>query len=191
MGELIHFAIASLDGDIEDTSRRSRRRFGRLVLVAIMAVRCASAPQAAPAAPAAARPSSSFARSLSLAMSLGNALAAGDRSATARFALTNNGSAVFEGCFGPSWGVSVIAGGHDAGHIVRAEHPGCAEKLTLLPGQTIVWSKTVPLTNLRSGTAKVTGWVKVVDPAACDQRYGCREESVATPTMTMPIGEGR
>lgn len=190
MGELIHFAIASPDGDIEDTSRRPRKRFGRLVLIAIMAVRCASAPPAAPAAPAA-RPSSSFARSLSLAMSLENALAAGDRSATARFALTNNGPAVFEGCFGPSWGVSVIAGGHDAGHIVRAEHPGCAEKLRLLPGQTIVWSKAVPLTNLRSGMAKVTGWVKVVDPAACDQRYGCREESVASPTMTMPIGEGR
>ncbi len=122
-------------------------------------------------------------------MSLGNALAVGDRSVTARFTLTNNGPAVFEGCFGPSWGVSVIAGGHDAGHIVRAEHPGCDEKLTLLPGQKIVWSKTVPLSSLRAGTAKVTGWVKVIDPAACDQRYGCREESVASQTMTIPIGE--
>lgn len=183
--------MGELDGKINDKGGQSRKRFGGLALAAIMAVRCASAPQAAPAAPAAARPSSSFARNLSLAMSLGSALAAGDRSATASFALTNNGPTVFEGCFGPSWGVSVIAGGHDAGHIVRAEHPGCAEKLTLLPAQKIVWSKTVPLTNLRAGTAKVTAWVKVVDPAACDQRYGCREVSVATPTLTMPIGGGR
>jgi hypothetical protein len=122
-------------------------------------------------------------------MSLGSALAEGDTSVTAKFALTNNGSAVFEGCFGPSWGVSVIEGGHDAGHVARVEHPSCVERLTLLPGQTIVWSKTVPLTTLRAGTAKVTGWVKVVDPAACDPRYGCHETSVASPLMTMAVGK--
>jgi hypothetical protein len=67
----------------------------------------------------------------------------------------------------------VIAGGHDAGHLVRVDHPSCAERLTLLPRQSIVWSKKIPLKKLRSGTAKVTGWVKVLDPAACDQRVGC------------------
>jgi hypothetical protein len=107
---------------------------------------------------------------------------------TAKFALTNNGSAVFEGCFGPSWGVSVIVGGHDAGHLVSVDHPSCAERVTLLPRQTILWSKSVPLSNLRAGTAKVTAWVKVVDPAACDPRYGCHEVSVATPSMTVAVG---
>ena len=57
-----------------------------------------------------------FGQSLSLAMSLGSALAVGDTSVTAKFTLTNNGSAAVDGCFGPSWGVSVIVGGHDAGH---------------------------------------------------------------------------
>ena len=122
-------------------------------------------------------------------MSLGNAPAAGDTSVTATFTLTNNGSADFEGCFGPSWGVSVIVDGHDAGQLVRAEHPTCDERFKLLPRQTIVWSKKVPLSNLRAGTAKVTGWVKIVDPAACDPRYGCRESSVASPLMTMAIGK--
>ncbi len=121
-------------------------------------------------------------------MSLGSALAAGDTSVTAKFALTNNGPAAFEGCFGPSWGVSVIVEGHDAGHLVRVEHPSCVEKLTLLSGQRIVWSKTVPLSHLRSGTAKVTGWVKVVDPAACDPHSGCRETSIATPLMATTVG---
>jgi hypothetical protein len=123
-------------------------------------------------------------------MSLGSAPAAGDTSVTAKFALTNNGSAVFEGCFGPSWGVAVVVGGHDAGYLVSVDHPGCVEKLTLLPGQKIVWSKAVPLSKLRAGTAKVTGWAKVIDPAACDVRGGgCHEVSVPTQLMTVAIGE--
>jgi hypothetical protein len=168
---------------------KSRKWFGGLVLVAIVAVGCTSATQAVSAAPAVARPRSSFGQSLSLAMSLGSALAVGDRSVTAKFTLTNDGSAVFDGCFGPSWGVSVIVGGHDAGHLVHVDHPSCDERFTLLPGQKIVWSKTIPLSNLRTGMAKVTGWVKVVDPAACDQRYGCHEASVASQTMSIAIGE--
>jgi hypothetical protein len=122
-------------------------------------------------------------------MALGSAPAAGDTSVTAKFTLRNNGSATFEGCFGPSWGVSVIEGGHDSGHLVRAEHPGCDEKFALLPAQEIVWSKKVPLNSLRAGMAKVTGWVKIVDPAACDPGYGCHEVSVASPVMTVAIGQ--
>ena len=107
---------------------------------------------------------------------------------TAKFTLRNNGAKSFEGCFGPSWGVSVIEGGHDAGLLVRVEHPSCDERFTLLPGQEIVWSKKVPLNKLRAGTAKVTGWVKVVDPAACDPSSGCHEVSVASPMMTVAVG---
>ncbi len=170
---------------------KSRKWFGGLVLVAIAAAACTSPTPAASATPAVARPGSSFGQSLSLAMSLGSDLAVGDTSVTAQFALTNKGSTSFEGCFGPSWGVSVIVDGHDAGHLVRADHPSCDERFTLLPGQKIVWSKTVPLRTLRAGTgtAKVTGWVKLVDPAACDQRSGCREASVATQLMTVAIGQ--
>jgi len=163
--------------------------FGGLVLVAIAAVGCSSASPAASPTPEAARPKSSFGQNLSLAMTLGNTPAAGDTLVTATFSLTNNGSATFEGCFGPSWGVSVIVDGHDAGQLVRAEHPTCDERFELLPRQTIVWSKKVSLSHLRAGTAKVTGWVKIVDPAACDPRYGCRETSVASPLMTMAIGK--
>lgn len=158
------------------------------MLVAIAAVACTSAPQTAPAASAAARAKPSFGQDLSLAITLGNALAAGDTAMTARFALTNNGSTVFEGCFGPSWGVSVIVGGHNAGSTVSVDYPSCVERLTLLPRQTIVWSKNVPLSNLGPGTAKVTAWVKVVDPAACAQRNGCHEFSVASPQMTVAVG---
>jgi hypothetical protein len=170
-------------------SAKSRKWFGGLVLVVIAAMGCTSATPAVSAKPAVARPRSSFGQSLSLSMSLGSALAVGDTSVTAKFTLTNNGSAVFEGCFGPSWGVSVIVGGHNAGHTVRVEYPNCDERLSLLPGQKIVWSKTVPLRTLRAGMAKVTGGVKVVDPAACDQRYGCHEVSVASQLMTIAIGE--
>jgi hypothetical protein len=124
-------------------------------------------------------------------MSFEGAPAAGDRSVTARFALTNNASAVFDGCLGPSWGVAIIVAGRDAGHLVSVDHPTCVERFTLSPGQQIVRSKSVPLTNLGSGTAKVTGWVKVIDPAACDQRYGCHEVAVATQLMTLTIGGRR
>ncbi len=123
-------------------------------------------------------------------MSLGNGLAAGSTSVTAAFALTNNGPAAFDGCFSPSWGVSVIVGGaYDAGHFVRVSHPSCDEKFTVLPGQKIVWSKKVPLADLRSGVAKVTGWVKLVDPATCDPSRGCHETSIASPPVTVAIGE--
>lgn len=162
----------------------SRKWIGGLVLGAITAVRCGSAAATQPAAP----PKSTFGKNLSLAVSFGSALAQGDKSVTAQFALTNNGAAAFDGCFGPAWGVSVIVGGHDAGHYVRAEHPSCDERFKLLPRQTIVWPKTVPLSNLRSGPAKVTGWVRIVDPAACGKSYGCRDTSVASPMMTMAIG---
>jgi hypothetical protein len=164
---------------------RSSALLGAIVVVGTIAgTSCASAPSAAPAA---ARPS--FGQSLSLAVSLGTALAAGDTSVKADFTLTNNGSATFDGCFGPAWGVSMIGeGGHDAGHLVRAGHPGCDERFTLLPGQKIAWSKKVPLDDLRPGITKVTGWVKLVDPAACDQARGCRETSVASRLMTMAIG---
>ena len=169
-----------------------QRWLGGLALVMIAGAGCSSAAPAASTTPTqtAARPKSSFGQALSLAMSMGSPLSARQTSVAAKFALTNNGSAAFDGCFGPSWGVSVIVlGGHDAGHIARAEHPTCNERFQLLPRQTIVWSKTVPLAGLHAGTAKVTGWVKVVDPAACDQRYGCREVSVASPLMTVAIGE--
>jgi len=164
------------------------------VLVTIAAAGCTSPTSANSATPAksatpeVARAKSSFGQSLSLAVALESALAVGDTSVTATFTLTNNGSAVFEGCFGPAWGVSVIVAGHDAGHLVRVEHPTCDERFTLLPRQTIVWSKKVPLSDLRAGTAKVTGWVKVVDPARCDPRYGCHEVSVASPLMTVAVG---
>jgi hypothetical protein len=111
----------------------------------------------------------------------------GDQASLAKFALTNNGSAVFEGCFGPSWGVSVIVGGHDAGHVVSGARPGCDERFTLQPHQTIVWSKPVPLSDLRAGTANVTAWVKVIDPAACDRSHDCREVSIASPSMAVAI----
>jgi hypothetical protein len=174
------------------------RTVGALLLVAVAAVGCASGTQTAPAtspapatraAPATARPKSGFGQSLSLAMSFGNVPAAGDAAVTASFALTNNGSAVFDGCFGPSWGVAVIVAGHDAGYLVSADYPQCADKLTLLPGQKTVWTKKIPLTKLSPGTAKVTGWVKVIDPATCNPRTGCHEVSVATPLMTLAIGQ--
>jgi hypothetical protein len=168
---------------------RNRSWLAGLVLGAIAAAGCSSASPAVSATPANARPKSTFAQSLSLAMSFGGALAAGKTSVTAQFALTNNGSAAFDGCFGPSWGVSVIGGGVDAGHIVRVEHPSCVEKFTLVPGQKITWSKKVPLENLHAGTAKVTGWVKLVDPAACDPHTSCHEASVATPLMSVAIGD--
>ena len=122
-------------------------------------------------------------------MAFERAPAVGDTSVKADFRLTNSGSTVLDGCFGPAWGVSVIVDGHNAGHVVRADYPTCVEKLTLLPRQTIVWSKTVPLGRLRAGPAKVTGWVRVVDPATCDPRRGCRDVSVASPTMTVEIGQ--
>ena len=162
----------------------SRTWLGALVLAVIAAAGCAAA------APPAARPPSSFGQNLSLAMSFGRAVAVRDTSVTAEFALTNNGPAAFDGCFAPSWGVSMIVGGsHDSGYYVRVDRPKCEEKLMLSPGQKITWSKKVPLTDLRAGTAKVTGWVKVVDPA-CDEHHNCQQTSVATPVMTVAIGGG-
>ena len=151
-------------------------------------VGCSSTtPSAAPRSSAPPKPS--YGQGLSLSMSFGSGPAAGDTSVTANFTLRNNASSTFDGCFGPSWGVSVIVGGeHDAGHVVRAEHPSCVERFTLLPRQTIAWSRKVPFNSLRAGTAKVTGWVKLVDPAACDPARGCHEVSIATPLMTVAIG---
>jgi hypothetical protein len=167
-----------------DGGGATRSRLAALSLAAICVVGCTSAK------PAAGRSASHFGQSLSLAMSLGNTPAAGDTLVTAQFSLVNNGSTSFDGCFGPSWGVSVIVeSGHDAGHLVRAEHPSCVEKFTLLPAQKIVWSKKVPLSNLTPGTAKVTGWVKVVDPTACDPYLSCHETSIASPLMTIPVGQ--
>jgi hypothetical protein len=153
------------------------------VLGIIVAVGCAST------GPAVARQTSSFGNGLSLALTLGHPLVVGDESMAVEFALTNNGSEVFDGCFGQAWGVSVIVGGQDAGRFVRADYPKCDERLTLLPRQTIVWSKNVSLHDLRSGPAKLTGWVKVVDPAACDQRLGCHAVSVASRMQMITIGE--
>ena len=161
----------------------ARNRLGAVVLAVISAVGCTSAK------PAAEQPRPSVGQSLSLAVSLKTALAVGDTSVPAEFSLTNNGPASFDGCFGPSWGVSVIVeGGRDAGHLVRADHPSCVEKFTLLPAQKIVWSKKVPLGTLSAGTAKVTGWVKLVDPA-CDQYRGCHETSIASPLMMVSVGQ--
>jgi len=173
-----------MPGSLASGGGRPRNRLGAVVLAVISAVGCTSAK------PAAERPRPSLGQSLSLAVSLKSALAVGDTSVPAEFSLTNNGPASFDGCFGPSWGVSVIVeGGRDAGHLVRADHPSCVEKFTLLPAQKIVWSKKVPLGNLRAGNAKVTGWAKLVDPAACDPYRACHETSIASPLMTVPVGE--
>ena len=167
----------------------ARKWLGALALGAMAAAGCSSAAPATPTPATATAGRPRFGQSLSLALSLGTALAAGDTSVKANFTLTNNGSTTFDGCFSPAWGVSMIGeGGHDAGHLVRAEHPGCEERFALLPGQKIAWSKNVPLDDLRPGFTKVTGWVKLVDPAACDQARGCRETSVASRLMTMAIG---
>jgi hypothetical protein len=154
--------------------------------IALVVAACTSTTPASSAP----QPKSTFGDSLSLAVSLGSPLAAGDQSVTAKFALRNDGSASFDGCFGPAWGLSVIvADGHDAGHLVRADYPRCEEKLTLLPRQEIVWSKKVPLTKLRAGPAKVTGWVRIVDPATCKPQSGCRDVSVASRLMTVSVAE--
>ena len=172
-----------------DTHISARMRLAGLVLAAIAAAACTSATPAATSAPAAARSKSSYGQNLSLSMTLGNALAAGSTSVKADFALTNNGQEAFDGCFGSAWGVSVIDGSeHDAGHVVRVDRPSCVERFTLLPGQKISWSKKVPLGNLHAGTAKVTGWVKLVDPSTCDQAQRCRETSVASKLMTIAVG---
>jgi hypothetical protein len=163
----------------------TRKWLGGLVLAATAAVGCRSA--ATP--PAVERPRPTFGNTLSLAISFESALAAGDTSVMTKFALTNNGSEVFNGCFGPAWGLSVIVDGHNAGHAVGADYPKCEERLTLLPRQTIVWSKKIPLSKLRAGLAKVTGWVRVVDPTTCSPQSGCRDVSVASPLMSVPIGE--
>jgi phospholipase/lecithinase/hemolysin len=167
-------------------TRLERWLVGPLLLIALSSG-CSSTPKTA--SPTHAQSRSGFGQSLSLTLTLGSALTAGDTSVKAQFALTNKGSSTFEGCFGPSWGVSVIEGGHNAGNAVSAEHPQCVEKLKLLAGQTIVWSKTVPINDLRAGTAKVTGWAKVIDPAACKQSVGCHEVSIASPLMTVPVGK--
>jgi len=154
-----------------------------VVLAGVTAVGCSSAK------PAAEPPRPTIGQSLSLAVALKSALTVGDATVTADFSLTNNGAAAFDGCFGPSWGTSVIVeGGRDAGHLVRADHPSCVEKFKLLPAQKIVWSKKVPLGTLSAGTAKVTGWVKLVDPA-CDQYRGCHETSIASPLMMVSVGQ--
>jgi hypothetical protein len=160
-------------------------------LLAYLAAGCLAVAgcSSAPPAPAVERSKQSFGDGLSLAVSFENALAAGDKSVMAKFALTNDGSAVFNGCFGPAWGLSVIVGGHNAGQSVGADNPSCEERVTLLPHQTIVWSKRVPLSNLSAGLAKVTGWVRLVDPTACDPRRGCRDVSVASKLMSVSIGE--
>ena len=168
--------------------RLSRADVWFVGLAALAAHGCTSAPPAGSPPAAAAPAKSSFGGRLSLGLSLGNAPSVGDTSVRADFRLTNNGSAAFEGCFGPAWGVSVIVDGHNAGHVVRADYPTCVEKVSLLPSQTIVWSRTVPLGRLRAGPAKVTGWVRVVDPATCQPSRGCRDVSVASPTMTVDIG---
>ncbi|HTR04439.1 MAG TPA: hypothetical protein VMN82_14705 [Thermoanaerobaculia bacterium] len=165
---------------------RSWRWLASLALVIPAIAACSSATPAASAQPA--RPKSTFGQNLSLGVTLGRALTEGDPSATAKFALTNNGSTAFGGCFGPSWGVSVIVGEHDAGYVTSSARPQCTDRFTLAPGQTIVWSKPVPLSSLRAGTARVTAWVKVIDPVACDQRQDCHEVSVASPTMTVAVG---
>jgi hypothetical protein len=162
----------------------SRRWLGALVLAATAAAGCSSS--AAP--PAAETPKPRFGKSLSLSITLDSGLAVGDKSVTTHFALTNNGSAAFEGCFGPAWGLSVIVDGHNAGHSVAADYPRCEERLNLLPRQTIVWSKSVPLHKLRAGQAKVTGWVRVVDPNACTPQLGCFDVSVASARMSVPVG---
>src|SRR5215813_13693779 len=101
--------------------------FGVLVLVAVAGAGCTSntRTQTVSTPPAVKHPRPNFGQSLSLAMSFGSAPAAGDTSVTARFALTNNGSAVFEGCFGPSWGVAMIVAGRNSGYLVSVDHPSC------------------------------------------------------------------
>ena len=175
-------------------SGSSRKWLGGVVLVALAAARCGSSSStpsttAAQPAPGASRARADFGSHLGLAVSLQNAPAVGDKSATVNFALTNNGSGAFDGCFGQAWGVSlIVAEGHDAGHIVRADYPKCEEKVSLLPLQTIVWSKKVPLGRLSAGPAKLTGWVRIVDPAACDPSRGCRDVSIASTLQKITIG---
>jgi hypothetical protein len=158
---------------------------GALVLGTSVAGGCA-----ATASKPAAQPRPGFGQGLHLDMSLGRALVVGDRSVAANFTLTNEGSAAFDGCFGPEWGVNLILqGGRDAGHLEIVDHPGCIKRFSLSPGERIEWSQTVALADLRAGEAKVNGWLKVVDPRACDQKFGCYDASVTSRLMTITIGE--
>ena len=165
-------------------SGKSQRWLGPAALGAIMAALFGAA------ATAAVQPTPGFGKGLTLEMSFERSLTVGDTSVTARFTLTNQGAAEFDGCFGQAWGVSVILeNGQDAGHMELIDHPSCGKRFKLTPGQKIEWSKTVPLRDLRVGRAKVNGWLKVVDPTACDHEYGCHDASVASRLMTIAIGE--
>jgi hypothetical protein len=165
-------------------SGKSQRWLGALVFGSLAASGCAASPSAL------AHPRPGFGQGLTLEMSLGRNLKVGDTSVPADFTLTNQGPGELDGCFGPEWGVNVILeSGEDAGHRESVDHPSCEKRFTLSPGQKIEWQKSVTLNDLRAGRAKVNGWLKVVDPQACDRTYGCYDASVASQLMTITIGE--
>jgi hypothetical protein len=159
-------------------------RLGAGVLVAVLTVACsASAP------PGVAQPRPGFGKGLHLEMATQQPIAAGDRSLVADFTLTNRGSEEFDGCFGPEWGINLILeNGRDAGSREMVDHPNCIKRFTLPPGEKIEWSKTIDFENLPLCRAKFNGWIKVVDPKACDRQYGCYDAPVGSELKTIFIG---
>ena len=87
-------------------------------------------------------------------------------------AVLNTGNATLKACFGDAFEVTFRNASEARGYIDTVDHPPCAKKFVLLPGEesTRVYSTIVP--SISEGPAELTGGVQIVDPTHCD-RYGC------------------
>jgi hypothetical protein len=122
-------------------------------------------------------------------MRLETPVPAGDSQLVAHFVLTNTGESAFDGCIGEEWGISLILEtGRDAGHLELVDHSSCIRRFTLQAGEVLEWSREVPLKSITPGRAKLSGWLRVVEPGTCDQ-YGCDFASVSTAMETIEVGK--
>jgi len=88
------------------------------------------------------------------------------------FALLNTGSTTLEACFGESFQVTFWNGREAQGWADTVDHPPCAQRFVLPPGEEVSRVYTAQIPSISEGLAELGGGVQVVDPTHCD-RYGC------------------
>lgn len=86
--------------------------------------------------------------------------------------LTNTSAKSIEACFGPSWEVTFLVGREARGFAQAVDHPGCAQRFVLDPGQSASRSYSGEVPDLHDGVARLMGGIQVTDPRHCD-KYGC------------------
>jgi hypothetical protein len=132
-----------------------------------------------------------LARALSLRLEpYARSASVGER-ARVKYVLTNSSADAVVACIGEARGYHIFGTAKDSGEALRVDHANCVRSFRLGSGQSLEWDEEIEIGDVGKGSARLNGWVQIVDSRQCDRKYGCEAANVTAPFVVLELtGKG-